>query len=80
MHFQFVTEARASFESSGFSGYVYTYAAARILHLSMRTMRLYAQKGVIPATRRGKRCWIFKIVDLRDFKSTLRRSDRAGAA
>jgi len=67
MHFQFETEAIASLESAGFSGYVYTYAAARITRLSMRTMRHHAQTGVIPAIRRGRRCWMFKAVDLHDF-------------
>ncbi|HKM84966.1 MAG TPA: helix-turn-helix domain-containing protein [Terriglobales bacterium] len=67
MHFQFDTEAMASFESAGLSGYVYTYAAARITRLSMRTMRHHAQNGVIPAIRRGRRCWMFKVVDLYDF-------------
>lgn len=68
MHFQSETEARASFGSSVFSGYVYTYAASRITHLSMRTIRHYAQTGVIPAIRRGRRCWMFKVLDLYDFK------------
>lgn len=68
MHFQLETKAvPASVESSSFSGYVYTYAACRITHLSMRTMRLYAQKGVIRAIRRGKRRWMFKVIDLYDF-------------
>ena len=67
MGFSLDGSATASFESSGFSGYVYTHAASRITHLSMRTMRLYAQKGVIPAIRRGRRCWMFRVIDLYDF-------------
>jgi DNA-binding transcriptional MerR regulator len=48
-------------------GYVYTHAASRITGLSMRTMRHYAQTGVIPAVRWGSRCWRFKTSDLLDF-------------
>jgi len=69
MHFQFNSEARAAFESArcyGY-GYVYTYAASRITCLSMRTIRHYAQTGVIPAIRRGRRCWMFKVTDLHNF-------------
>jgi hypothetical protein len=67
MHFQFNPEAKAAFESAGCSGYVYTHAASRITCLSMRTMRHYAQTGVIPAIRRGRRCWMFRVTDLRGF-------------
>ena len=67
MHFHFNPEARAAFESAGCSGYVYTHAASRITCLSMRTMRHYAQMGVIPAIRRGRRCWMFRVTDLRNF-------------
>jgi len=49
------------------SGYIYTHAAARITGLSMRTMRFYAQKGFIPAIRRGRRCWMFRLIDLHEF-------------
>jgi hypothetical protein len=42
-------EASASPESFCVSGYVYTYAASRITRLSMRTIRHYALKGIIPA-------------------------------
>ena len=67
MDFQFNTEARVAFERPACSSYVYTYAASRITRLSMRTMRHYAQTGVIPAIRRGRRSWMFRVVDLRDF-------------
>jgi len=66
MHFHFNTGASA-FESSGCSGYVYTYAASRITCLSMHTMRHYAHTGVIPAIRRGRRCWVFRVTDLHNF-------------
>lgn len=67
MEFQFNTGASTAFDCSASSGYVYTYAASRITRLSRRTMRHYAQTGVIPAVRRGRRCWMFRVVDLHDF-------------
>jgi hypothetical protein len=67
MHFQFNPEARVAFESTSCTGYVYTHAASRITCLSMRTMRHYAQTGVIPAIRRGRRCWMFRATDLHNF-------------
>jgi hypothetical protein len=67
MRHQFCAEARSAFQSLNSSRYVYTYAASRITRLSMRTMRHYAQTGVIPAVRQGRRCWRFRVSDLRDF-------------
>jgi hypothetical protein len=67
MHFQFNPEAKVAFDSAGCCGYVYTHAASRITCLSMRTMRHYAQTGVIPAIRRGRRCWMFRVADLATF-------------
>jgi len=43
---------------------VRTSVAARIAGLPERTMRYYAQTGRIPAVRRGKRSWLFKVSDL----------------
>ena len=43
---------------------VRTSTAAKITGLSERTLRLYAQTGTVPAVRRGKRCWYFKVRDL----------------
>jgi hypothetical protein len=65
MHFR--PAAKSAFESGCSSGYVYTHAASRITCLSMRTMRHYAQTGVIPAIRRGRRCWMFRVADLHIF-------------
>jgi hypothetical protein len=36
----------------------------------MRTMRYYAQVGVIPAIRSGRRCWKFKLGDLLAFNES----------
>jgi hypothetical protein len=66
MRHQFCT-TRFTLEWLSSSRYVHTYAASRITGLSMRTMRHYAQTGVIPAVRQGRRCWRFRVSDLRDF-------------
>lgn len=68
--------ATCSSVSPNYSGYVYTYAASRITRLSMRTLRHYAQKGIIAAIRRGQRCWMFKVTDLHEFNE--RRAARRG--
>lgn len=48
---------------------VRTNVAARITGLAARTIRHLAHHGVIPAIRKGKRCWYFKVADLLRFNA-----------
>src|ERR1044071_7063108 len=48
---------------------VRTNTAAKIVGIPDRTLRYAAQKLIIRAARKGKRCWYFRVDDLLKFKA-----------